>query len=274
MMRIVTEIEQKEMQINILKYVHDMCVKNGIEYSLCGGTLLGAVRHKGFIPWDDDIDIFLTRPEYEKLIALLENGKYLLISPKEDKYYHVFSKLVDSRTRIEMTNKSEEPIPNLGIFIDIFPIDGLPDKKEDQEKFTKKTRSLMYQMRLTLSREYHNATAEWKKKVKKIFLYPVHILAKLIRSPEKRKKDLLNKMISFPFEKSTHGGFILSAYGIKEALLVDVFKGQKELEFEGDKFMAFERYEEYLVAIYGDYMKLPPEEKRVSHHDYVAYWKE
>jgi len=92
----------KKVELDILSFIHDFCEKNDIKYSLCGGTLLGAVRHKGFIPWDDDIDIFMLRDQYEKFISLMENNDddtFKLITYKNSKNYNLlFAKVVDKRT--------------------------------------------------------------------------------------------------------------------------------------------------------------------------------
>ena len=121
--------EIREIQINLLETIKDICERYNIKYSLAYGTLLGAVRHKGFIPWDDDIDIFLQRPDYERLIDIISNqSEYywlnvLDVRQKED-YYYPFAKAVDSRTLAKMADNTT---PH-GIWIDLFPIDHIPDK--------------------------------------------------------------------------------------------------------------------------------------------------
>ncbi|WP_010677042.1 LicD family protein [Bacillus timonensis] len=267
--------EQKKIMLDILKYIDKICRENNIEYSLCGGTLLGAIRHKGFIPWDDDIDIFLIRSEYERLLKILKTEKrYLLISPETSGFFQVYLKLVDRRTVMTMDNPNEPVIPNLGVNIDIFPIDGVPSNVNDQEEFVSSIRKLMYSMRMAMPRVYYNSDTSWKKNIKKIIYYPKHMYLRSKATPEEMKRKLLKMMQTYSFNNSTHAGFILSTYGKKEILPKDVFTGQIDIEFEGEKFRAFKGYESYLIAIYGNYMKLPPIEKRVSQHYFTAYWKE
>ena len=120
--------EIKSVELEILKYVHDFCEKNDIKYFINYGTLIGAVRHKGFIPWDDDIDICMFRKDYEKFIELFskDDGKYKILSlESSDKYYNNFIKVIDSKTKIE--DERNYKTYDSGIFIDIFPMDFFDD---------------------------------------------------------------------------------------------------------------------------------------------------
>lgn len=274
-MKKISLSEQKKIELDILKYVHNICKKNEINYSLCGGTLLGAVRHKGFIPWDDDIDIFLPRMEYERLIKLLEcDNRYLIISPNTEGYFHVFSKIVDNRTIMKNDNPAEQEIPNLGVFIDIFPIDGLPNNFEEQNKFAASIRILKDNIGFALPTAYYYSDHKLRRIIKKMIYFPKHLFIRSLASPKKWKMKLLKTMQKYDFNQSEYAGFILSAYGIKEILPKVAYSGKVELEFEGEKFYAFTGYELYLKSLYGNYMELPPIEKQVSHHQYTPYWKE
>ena len=114
--------EQKSISLTILEYVDEICKRNNIEYFLGYGTLLGAVRHKGFIPWDDDIDIIMFRDNYEKFLSIMKkNGKYGCLSFEDMTYHSPYTKIVDLSTRMICEGKKD--IPNLGIGIDIFPFD-------------------------------------------------------------------------------------------------------------------------------------------------------
>ena len=128
-MREMTDAEVKEVCFDILKYIKKTCDENGIMYSLTGGTLLGAVRHQGFIPWDDDCDVFLARPQYEKLKSILrEQKEYQWIDHEiNSKYYANFGRLIDKRTEIMGDGIAEIGVN--GIFVDVCVIDGLPDNK-------------------------------------------------------------------------------------------------------------------------------------------------
>ena len=125
--------ERKEIELEILLYVTRLCEKNRIDYSLCGGSLIGAIRHGGFIPWDDDIDIFLTRENYKKLIDLLKDDlHYKLYAPETtENYLYGFCKLMDKRTVIYSEYDEEIGTPELGVFIDIYPVDLIPENKKE-----------------------------------------------------------------------------------------------------------------------------------------------
>lgn len=129
-MKKITIEEAKKIELDILSYIDDFCKKNNIEYFINYGTLIGAVRHKGFIPWDDDIDISMTRENYDKFIEYYKNdkSKYKLLALETNKhYFNNFAKIVDSTTRIDNT-RIYKSYPS-GIFIDIFPMDSFADKK-------------------------------------------------------------------------------------------------------------------------------------------------
>lgn len=273
-MRKISLTEQKQILVQILEHIDKVCRDNNIMYSLCGGTLLGAVRHKGFIPWDDDIDILLPRPEYERLITLIKKDqKYLLLSPEDDGYFLPFSKVVDRRTIMRMDNPYEPVIRDLGVFIDIFPIDGLPSKPAEQIKYVEYVRWIRRKMIMSMPRIYYGSNCWWKRLVKRIVYFPWHAYLRLTSSPDKLKAKLLDVMQTYDFNTSPHAGFVLSAYGAREVLPRDIYLGTIELEFEGRKFTAIRNYRVYLNALYGDYMQLPPVEKRVSHHSYTAFWR-
>ncbi|MBO5371390.1 MAG: LicD family protein [Lachnospiraceae bacterium] len=273
-MKIITLEEQKNLELEILLYVDDICKKNNISYSICGGTLLGAIRHKGFIPWDDDIDIFLIRPEYERLINILEKEeKYHLISEDTVDYYYTFAKLVNKDTVIKNSRIKGEKIPNLGVYIDIFPVNGLPDTHDEQIKYTRELHQDIVDLRDSLD-NYYSADKIWKYLPKIILRYPRHRKALKKGSPEEQRKAVVKKASEYPFETSKYAGFVLSAYAEKEILPVEVFKETMDIEFEGHMVRCIKNYDIWLKSLFGNYMELPPEKKRVSHHPYIAYWKD
>ena len=120
--------ELRDLQLDILQNVHDFCVAHGIHYSLAYGTLLGAIRHKGYIPWDDDIDIAMLRPDYEKFMREYKDEVYRFCECRLDKDIHIgFGKVEDTRTIIIEAGNTK----NLGVTIDVFPIDDLCDSYEE-----------------------------------------------------------------------------------------------------------------------------------------------
>ena len=137
-MKEITQTEQKEILLDMLKYVDEICKKNNIKYFLYGGTLIGAIRHKGFIPWDDDLDICVPYKDYRKLITLLkQDNKYNVHNPYDNEdYYYFFTKLTDKRTILIEDNYNR--IKDMGVFLDIFPFYHLPDSIEEYNKLYKK----------------------------------------------------------------------------------------------------------------------------------------
>jgi lipopolysaccharide cholinephosphotransferase len=134
-MRKITDIKElREIQMGILDDVHRFCEEQGLRYSLSSGTLIGAVRHQGYIPWDDDIDIYMLRSDYERFLKSYhdQNGHYRVLNPKkEDHYYYTFAKVVDQRTK--MVEKETEGY-EIGVYIDVFPVDYVPDDMKERER--------------------------------------------------------------------------------------------------------------------------------------------
>ena len=129
-MRKITLDESKRIQLDILQSIHDFCIANNLKYSICGGTLIGAVRHKGFIPWDDDIDIFMLREDYNKFIHDYKDlsGIYILHSLENDESYsYPYAKVEDVRTYIE----EDVTAGNIGIAVDVFPVDNCMNDREE-----------------------------------------------------------------------------------------------------------------------------------------------
>ena len=139
MQEIKTVEELQKIELEILKYIDKVCKENNLTYFLAYGTLIGAIRHKGFIPWDDDVDIQMPRDDYNKLCDILkeENGRYKLLDHKEGLgYIYPFAKVIDSNTRLIETGLTETV--NMGVYIDIFPIDGTPNDFKKRKKYLKK----------------------------------------------------------------------------------------------------------------------------------------
>ena len=136
--------QQKKIQFEILKEVRDFCDNNNLTYFLGGGTLLGAIRHKGYIPWDDDIDIMMPREDYEKLLTEFNktcDNQYKLLSYKNtEDYYYLFAKVINTKTILVEDNYKK--IKDLGIYIDVFPIDYLPEDDNKTQKIMKKYRRM------------------------------------------------------------------------------------------------------------------------------------
>lgn len=256
--------DMRNIQLEMLKSIHQFCEKNNIRYSMCGGTLLGAVRHQGYIPWDDDIDIMMPRPDYERFINSFNEEHFKVQSyMNDDAYWYPFAKVYDDRTLlIESHIKS-------GVYIDIFPIDGMPDR-ETTIMMMEKRKSLQY-------RDIYYATKIYKFKkgnpLKNRLVY--YLRRPFVPNREKSIQKLEELVQNYPFDTSEFAGSLAGSdtYGIKERMPKSVFTEYIELPFENLSFKCIADYDTYLSHLYGDYMTLPPVEKRISHHKYEAYWK-
>ena len=261
----------KQVELDILLQFDAYCRANNLRYYLVGGTLLGAIRHKGFIPWDDDIDVCMPRPDYEKLLdefssSNKNNNKQLqLCELRFNNLDMPFSKLVALNSVLVNNNKYVANKANRHLWIDIFPVDGLPSDIEDVRHIYQRCdfyRKIMFLSEANLG-EGKTAFKKWAK----FILKP---LANLYG-----KKKLVNKLVSigesYPYEKSNFVGAVTwGLYGVGERMLKAEFEKAVEVEFEGYRFPAFSCWDSYLRGLYGDYMQLPPLEKRQT-HDMEAY---
>ena len=258
--RPITLEEMRAIQLDILDNVHAFCMERGLRYSLGGGTLLGAVRHKGYIPWDDDIDIMMPRPDYERFISEFPgyNERLSLQNYRNDPHcYLMFTKVYDNRTELE-----ESGMLRNGVAIDVFAVDGLPSEDELRNYLGE------------LNRIYHDIICMTR--IYKFTLWQSLklLVKKLIRTSRADNIINLEKLLSsYDFETSDYAGAITGIYGEKEHMPASSFKTYIYLPFEGREYMAIADYDSYLTKHYGDYMQLPPEEKRHSTHSFKIRWK-
>lgn len=265
-MKCLTDEERKRINLDMLCYFDKVCRANGIKYSLTGGTLLGAVRHKGFIPWDDDVDVFLTRPEFDKLETVFEDKqRYVWYSRKKDPTFgYVYGRLLDTKTII--LDAGQMPSEGKGIFLDVCVVDGLPDNKILQKIHIKKMR-MLYKGRRAVC--FDRSSAAFYEKGKLISWFKKFLSQ--ITEFEFWQTQMEREMKRYPFDNGKYVGNFTSQYGKKELLHHSVFDSYMDMEFEGKKMMVCQGWEEYLRNIYGDYMKLPPKEHQKSNHIGTAY---
>ena len=258
----ITSKDLKRLQLDILVVIDKFCRINNIKYSLVFGTLLGAVRHKGFIPWDDDIDIAMPRPHYEKFIKLFPgyHHDYELVCSSTCKLCsNPYAKVSDIRT---LAKKELYENDGLGVNIDVFPIDGV----KNIYQISKIQRWLKYlntkKARLSRNRSFFsNVVVFWGK----ILLLPI-TLRKLIEKIE-------NMCTKYNYEECLTAAICCDADSYREFVPREIFDDLIELNFEGKQFFCPRRYDEYLTNTYGEYMQAPPEKKRISTHHVKYYWK-
>ncbi len=269
-MKLIELEELKKIQLDILKYTVEICNKYKLTYFLGGGTLLGAVRHKGYIPWDDDIDIMMPRKDYEKLLEVFNEEspeEYSLLSYRETTdYFYAFAKIVDFRTCLkEPELKLNE---NMGIYIDVFPIDYLSNNMKKNKKIFRKYQIMERLLSVNMLDDIGYSTESKMKLFIKRLVFPI-IRWRKVSKYLLRKMDLLGSR----YNGTQFVGCISGTYAEKEIMPSSYISTSTLLKFEGSEYTAPVGYKEYLVKHYGDYMKLPPKEQRKCTHGNIAFWR-
>ena len=262
--------EVKKIELNILVEFSKFCNQHNLKYYLAYGTLLGAIRHNGFIPWDDDIDVIMPRPDYDKFIELTgynpikENLETRLYKNCLHPNIYPFAKVINKNTIVYEKGKAKKNIS--GLWIDIFPLDGYPEDKDTVEDHFNKYMKLRHLQDLATTNPFTIRQSLPKKFIKTFFIAP---FVKLTGIKNLCKKIDENAQIysynDFNLVSDFTWGDNLTSYIKKEELEPAV-----EVEFEGCKMKAPKGWKEYLTRLYGDYMQLPPEEDRIP-HGFKAY---
>lgn len=267
--------EIQPLELDILVKLVDYLEKNNIAYCTSGGTTLGAIRHKGFIPWDDDIDIYIPRKDYDRLMEIsdgvLIDGYISIKRPGDKNYIYQFCKACNENTIIYEQNVSDEKYA-IGIFVDIFPLDKHYDSKFKNKLLIAKTR--WYRSLLETASNQINLSKRGSAK------YIIKQAVRTFQKPltrywtvEKTAKyiDAMGRKME---SKNTHylGDLVMKGNKNDDYYNADYFKTFIDGEFEGHKIKNPVGYHEYLTEMYGDYMKLPPKEQQIM-HGFDAWYK-
>lgn len=260
----MTELQQR--LVNMLSFFHDLCEKYDLRYYIISGTMLGAVRHEGFIPWDDDIDVGMPRSDYEKLRRITKNldiKKYKVEFPLEnnDDYTYLIAKMYDTETTF--VEKKRQSVKR-GIYIDIFPLDGMGNDIDIAVK-SYKPFYRNYKLYLMIS----CAILKRRSIKKNIAVLLGRIISPLFVKENKLMLKIDSICKKYNFDDSEFVCNLLGGAGIRGIVPKAYFGTPKIIKFENIQVYGLEHPDKYLRAIYGNYMELPSEEKRVSLHDYV-----
>ena len=263
------EIEEyKAIVVQILVKIDRICRENNLKYMLMFGTLIGAVRHHGFIPWDDDIDIAMPRADYCRLMEIIRQGEYginfISIENNADTIYP-FGKICDIRTKAK--EKNFKSVEGYGAFVDVFPLDYLPEDPRERKAFCRKCNNLIRLITHSARIDYSRECALPVRLARTIAFYT----GKLFNTQSLiRRLEHLQTECNKANQGSSHMG-IPWGFHADELYPSEMLADVTEAEFEGYSLFIPAQYDSILKMRYGDYMKLPPEKERVYSHSIDCY---
>lgn len=273
-MNIKEREKYKHIIIDVFKAFTEICEENSLRYFCCGGTAIGVIRHQGMIPWDDDIDILMPRPDYEKFVnifpTLASSDVYEVVTPENDNtYYLPFSKMCNKNT----TLLEYGDIPCiLGAYIDIFPLDGAPEKGNQRVDSLQKFRRAANKMLVVPKLPQDNLRVGVKRLLKFQLRTALNEFTYSVNKTNARIKilnEIDSEMKAVDFNQAVYVGNYGGMWGIKEFAPKKWFEDFETGQFEGLTVRIPKGYHNLLTQMYGDYMQSPPEEKRQSHHHFA-----
>lgn len=269
--------DRQDVSLMLLKKLHDFCVRNNILYSLAYGTLIGAVRHKGFIPWDDDIDVMMLRPDYERFCTTFSSkGTSLHCHQNEPGCFIGFARICDDVYTNSIKNSWLCGGGYTGVWIDIFPVDSVEDDLLTYEQHyhdMQKLHGELYKYRARLNGIYKTNKLKTNILAAILTLPPFHQILK--KKAIQFVDNYIQEMTRVPLNSTHHySQLAIPGSGSKNYLDSDLFSHFVLLDFEDSKFYVMEGYDSVLRNAYGNYMQLPPEDQRKPLHEYqFFYWK-
>lgn len=262
----VTDKELKLSLLDMMDSIHQFCEENGIRYYLIGGTLLGAVRHKGFIPWDDDIDIGMLREDYERFCKIYSDTRmgYQVKCIHNDKLYYLpFAKVIDPRISLF---EEVHQAPEIGAYIDVFPLDYIQKNVEGHCDYFEQS----------ISRSLEDLRYMKVKKGRAIWKNILILISRILCPRSLHKIACIREERALAYSRPSVEKWIANLHGAwgEREIAPSAYFGEGSLyDFEGRKYWGPQEYDGYLSGVYGDYMTPPPPEKQVTHHGFVATWK-
>ncbi len=252
--------------LEILDYFKEFCEKNNLLFYLCGGCCIGALRHKGFIPWDDDIDVFMPRDDYEKLYNLwnkkADNERFLCLRTNEKKFFgNIFITISDNSTTLIKPYQKNLDIPH-GLVMDVFPLDGCPEHKIKRK--IQKIWALVYSLYMAqIPPVNHGKLVNLAGKILLGIIPGRRFRYRIARYAEKKMSKYSMKSCKRVTELCAGPGYMRNEYP------VSAFKSAVYKEFENRSVPIPCGYDEYLKMAFGDYMKIPPKDEQTPHHDII-----
>ena len=258
--------ETQQVYLELLAEFDKVCTKHGLRYDLCGGSMLGAVRHGGYIPWDNDIDLSMPRPDYERLLKLKKDGSLGLpahrdlVSERDETFPRHFARYIRHDVKRVSDMAEDWDCPYIGI--DIFPLDGIPTDEKVFARQVKKIRQLRRFLLTSVEKTGTSRRGKAAAMVKNLYR-PILRAIGCFRFAHMLDKECQR----IDYETAEYVGIISGMYGLKERWRKADMLPQKNFDFEGLSVPGFANYDIYLTNLYGDYMKLPPKDKQVPHCD-------